>query len=55
VPYVVTWDPVTGEPCGNAQACPWLFGTNNLMYGAGAPAADLTQILKPRSTPTRWW
>lgn len=45
VPYVVTWDPVTGEPCANAQACPWLYGTNNLMYGAGAPVADLTQIL----------
>src|ERR1700691_2927126 len=45
VPYVVIWDPVTAEPCGNLQVCPWLYGTNNLMYGAGAPAADLTQIL----------
>jgi len=46
VPYVVIWDPVNGEPCGNSQNCPWLFGTNNLMYGAGAPAVNLTQILK---------
>ena len=45
VPYVVIWDPVTGEPCGNSQNCPWLFGTNNLMYGAGQPVADLAQIL----------
>jgi hypothetical protein len=42
---VVIWDPVTGEPCGNSQDCPWLYGTNNLMYGAGIPADDLTQIL----------
>ena len=46
VPYVVIWDPVTGEPCSNAQVCPWMFGSNNLMYGAGAPATDLTEIVK---------
>jgi hypothetical protein len=45
VPYVVVWDPVTAEPCANSQNCPWLFGTNNLMYGAGSPVTDLTQIL----------
>jgi hypothetical protein len=45
VPYVVIWDPVTGEPCSNTQVCPWLFGTNNLMYGSGAPLTDPTQIL----------
>ena len=45
VPYVVIWDPVTGEPCTDLQICPWLYGTNNLMYGAGLPVADLTQIL----------
>lgn len=45
VPYVVIWDPVNGEPCSNSQVCPWLFGTNNLMYGAGTPLEDLTQIL----------
>jgi hypothetical protein len=44
VPYVVVWDPVTGEPCANSQDCPWLFGTNNLMYGAGNPVTDLAQI-----------
>jgi len=45
VPYVVVWDEVTGEPCANSQVCPWLFGTNNLMYGAGNPVTDLTEIL----------
>jgi hypothetical protein len=45
VPYVVIWDPVTGNPCTNLQVCPWLFGTNNLMYGAGVPLTNLTEIL----------
>ena len=45
VPYVVIWDPVTGEPCTNSQVCAWMFGTNNLMYGAGAPLTDLTEIV----------
>ena len=45
VPYVVIWDPVSGEPCSNSQVCPWLYGTNNLMYGAGAPVTDLTEIV----------
>ena len=44
VPYVVVWDPVTGVPCANSQDCGWLFGTNNLMYGAGSPVTDLTRI-----------
>ncbi len=44
VPYVVIWDPVTGEPCTDSQVCPWLFGANNLMYGAGSPVEDLTEI-----------
>jgi hypothetical protein len=24
--------------------CPWLYGINNLMYGAGAPVTDLTRV-----------
>jgi hypothetical protein len=45
VPYLVVWDETTGEPCKNVQVCPWVFGANNLMYGAGAPVTDLTEIL----------
>ncbi len=45
VPYVVIWDELTGEPCTNSQVCPWLYGTNNLMYGAGNPLENLTEIL----------
>ena len=45
VPYFVAWNPVTGELCANTDICPWLYGTNNLLYGAGAPVADLTEIV----------
>lgn len=45
VPYVMIWNETNSSPCGNLQVCPWMFGTNNLMYGAGAPVTDLTEIL----------
>ncbi len=45
VPYFVVWNPATGGMCANSQVCPWLFGTNNLLWGAGAPVTDLTEIL----------
>jgi uncharacterized protein (TIGR03437 family) len=45
VPYFVAWNPVTGGLCANTDICPWLYGTNNLLYGAGAPVADLTEIV----------
>ncbi len=44
VPYVVVWDPLTDEPCANSQNCPWLYGTNNLMYGAGNPVTNMAEI-----------
>jgi uncharacterized protein (TIGR03437 family) len=45
VPYFVAWNPVTGGVCANTDICPWLYGTNNLLYGAGAPVTDLTEII----------
>jgi uncharacterized protein (TIGR03437 family) len=45
VPYFVVWNPATGELCANSDICPWLYGTNNLLYGAGPPVTDLTEIV----------
>src|ERR1700691_2552318 len=45
VPYFVAWNPVTGGLCANTDICPWLYGTNNLLYGAGSPVTDLTEIV----------
>ena len=45
VPYFVIWNPVTGGLCADTDICPWLYGTNNLLYGAGAPVTDLTEIV----------
>ena len=45
VPYFVAWNPATGELCANTDDCPWLYGANNLLYGAGPPVTDLTEIL----------
>jgi uncharacterized protein (TIGR03437 family) len=45
VPYFVIWNPVTGGLCANTDICPWLFGTNNLLYGAGPAVTDLTEIV----------
>jgi uncharacterized protein (TIGR03437 family) len=45
VPYFVVWNPVTGGLCANTDICPWLYGTNNLLYGGGPPVTDLTEIV----------
>jgi len=45
VPYFVTWNPVTGGLCANTDVCPWLYGTNNLLYGGGPPVTDLAEIV----------
>ena len=42
--YFVIWNPATGELCGNSDICPWLYGTNNLLYGGGPPVTDLSEI-----------
>jgi uncharacterized protein (TIGR03437 family) len=44
VPYFVIWNPTTGELCADTDICPWLYGTNNLLYGAGPPVTNLTEI-----------
>jgi len=44
-PYFVVWNPATGGLCANTDICPWLYGTNNLLYGAGSPVTDLTEIV----------
>ncbi|HXM42399.1 MAG TPA: IPT/TIG domain-containing protein [Bryobacteraceae bacterium] len=46
VPYFVAWNPQTGGLCANTDICPWLYGTNNLLYGGGPPATDLTEIVR---------
>jgi len=45
VPYFVIWNEVTGGLCANTDVCPWLYGTNNLLYGGGPPVANLTEIV----------
>ena len=45
VPYFTVWNPSTGLLCANADICPWLSGTNNLLYGAGPAITDLTEIV----------
>ena len=45
VPYFTIWNPGTGELCANTDICPWLSGTNNLLFGAGPPVTDLTEIV----------
>jgi len=45
VPYFVVWNPVTGGLCANTDICPWLYGTNNLLYGSGPPVTNLTEIV----------
>jgi uncharacterized protein (TIGR03437 family) len=45
IPYFVVWNPSTGEECANTDICPWLYGTNNLLYGAGPPVTDVTEIV----------
>jgi uncharacterized protein (TIGR03437 family) len=45
VPYFVIWNPVTGNLCANTDDCPWLYGANNLLYGAGPAVTNLTEIV----------
>ena len=45
VPYFVAWNPATGGLCANTDVCPWLYGTNNLLFGAGPTVTDLTEIV----------
>jgi uncharacterized protein (TIGR03437 family) len=45
VPYFVIWNEVSGNLCADTDVCPWLYGTNNLLYGAGPPVMDLTEIV----------
>jgi uncharacterized protein (TIGR03437 family) len=45
VPYFVVWNLATGGLCANTDICPWLYGTNNLLYGGGPPVTDLTEIV----------
>ncbi|MGD0364355.1 MAG: IPT/TIG domain-containing protein [Bryobacteraceae bacterium] len=44
VPYFVIWNPVTGGLCADTDVCPWLSGSNNLLYGGGSPVTNLTEI-----------
>jgi len=46
VPYFVVWNEATGGLCADTDDCKWLYGTNNLLYGAGAPVTDLTEIVR---------
>jgi hypothetical protein len=45
VPYFTILAPVTESVCSKLQICPWLFGTNNLLWGAGSPILNLTEIV----------
>ncbi|MDE3198292.1 MAG: IPT/TIG domain-containing protein, partial [Acidobacteriota bacterium] len=41
VPYMIGWDPTIsngGDVCVTGSACPWLAGTNNLLWGSGSTA-----------------
>jgi hypothetical protein len=43
VPYFVVWKPSVG-PCANRDNCPWIFGSNNLLFGAGPAVTNLANI-----------
>jgi hypothetical protein len=43
VPYFVVWKPSVG-PCANNDNCPGMYGTNNLVFGAGPPVTNLANI-----------
>jgi hypothetical protein len=45
VPYFVIWNPAIDNVCTLVEVCPFLYGTNNLLWGAGTPLLDLTEIL----------
>jgi uncharacterized protein (TIGR03437 family) len=46
-PYVVVYDPISGDACGSGQNCNGVQGSNNLFFGGGGPPANanLTQSL----------
>jgi hypothetical protein len=44
VPYFVIWNANTGNLCGNSDNCPWIYGTNNLLFGAGTNEMNLSNI-----------
>lgn len=37
IPYLKIFKPGNASQCGNAENCPWVYGSNNLFYGVGAP------------------
>lgn len=43
-PYLVVWNPVSGEPCADSDNCPWVQGTNNLFYGVGTETTDAINV-----------
>lgn len=43
VSYFVVWKPSVG-PCANNDNCPGMYGTNNLVFGAGPPVTNLANI-----------
>jgi trimeric autotransporter adhesin len=54
VPYFFTWNPNSsggGSPCAPTDNCPWVFGTNNLVYGAGANSYDTANISSTYANP----
>jgi len=53
IPYFTIWNPVTGGLCASTDICPWLYGTNNLLYGGGSPVTDLTEIAESLSIDPR--
>jgi len=43
-PYLVVWNPVSGEPCADSDNCPWVEGTNNLFFGVGVETTDTINV-----------
>jgi hypothetical protein len=43
VPYFAVWKPSVG-PCANHDNCPGMYGTNNLVFGAGPAVTNLANI-----------
>jgi hypothetical protein len=43
VPYFFILKPSEG-PCSDRDNCPWLYGTNNLLFGAGPAVTNLANI-----------
>jgi hypothetical protein len=44
VPYLFEFNPNTSGACAPTDNCPWIFGTNNLMFGAGTNAYDTANV-----------